>query len=147
MQRTLTLWARPSPAFITSSPQLYKVPPLLLCNIPCFFSLFQSPHLFYYFLQELLHPFLPPAHLFASSWEVKRLEVERENWWNKVGKQLKNPQFHKKGTKVPGKTDWKDVTMQKMCGELGCESLHLQKHCSVLELMCMWYPWCLQGVW
>lgn len=58
MQRTLTLWARLSPGFIASSPQLHKVLSLLLCNIPSFFSLFQSPHLFYYFLQELLHTFL-----------------------------------------------------------------------------------------
>lgn len=136
MQRTLTLWARLNPGFIASSPQLHKVLPLLLCNIPSFLSLFQSPHLFYYFLQELLHTFLPPAHLFAPNWKMKRPEVERENWLNKAEKQVRNPQFHDKGTKVPGKTDWKYVMMQRMCGEWRCESLHLQKHCSLLELMC-----------
>lgn len=135
MQRTSTLWARPNPAFIASSPQLLKVLHLLPCNILSFFSLFQSPHLFYCFL---FAQFSAPCTSFASNWEAKRPEVERENWWNKVGKQLRNLQFHDKGTKVPGKTDWKDVMMQRMCGESGCESLHLQKHCSVLESMCVW---------
>lgn len=142
MQRTLTLWARPNPAFTASSPQLYEVIPLLLCNFFLFPVPVSTPALLLC-ARAFAHFSAPPAHLFPSIWEAKSPEVERENAWKERtgGTRLENNQeicrnpFHDKGTKVPGKTDWKDVMMQRMCGESGCESLHLQKHCSVLEPM------------